>query len=192
MKMPLEVVAMRGWQRGDWFDSIGQTWVNPSPNMRNLTQALLYPGVAMLEGSVNYSVGRGTDSPFEVVGADWIDGRALAEYLNKRDIPGIRFYPVSFTPTESKLKGIASQGVRMIVTDREEVRATHLGVELAAALIALYPGKLDLEKNRNLIGNRATMEALAAGTDPRKIVTGWEESLAGFVARRNKYLIYRE
>lgn len=192
MKMPLEVVAMRGWQRGDWFDSIGQTWVNPSPNMRNLTQALLYPGVAMLEGSVNYSVGRGTDSPFEVVGADWIDGRALAEYLNKRDIPGIRFYPVSFTPTESKLKGIASQGVRMIVTDREEVRATHLGVELAAALIALYPGKLDLEKNRNLIGNRATMEALVAGTDPRKIVTGWEESLAGFVARRNKYLIYRE
>ncbi len=192
MKMPLEVVAMRGWQRGDWFDSIGQMWVNPSPNMRSLTQALLYPGVAMLEGSVNYSVGRGTDSPFEVVGADWIKGQALSDYLNKRDIPGIRFYPVSFTPTESKLKGVPVEGVRMVVTDREEVRSTYLGVELAAALIALYPGKLDLERNRSLIGNRATIQALEEGMDPRKIVTGWESSLAEFVTRRNKYLIYRE
>lgn len=192
MTMPLEIVAMRGWQRGDWFDSIGQTWVNPSPNMRNLTQALLYPGVAMLEGSLNYSVGRGTDSPFEVVGADWIDGRALADYLNKRDIPGVRFYPVTFTPTESKLKGIRVEGVRIIVTAREEVRATHLGVELAAALIALYPGKVELARNRNLIGNQATIDALAAGTDPRKIVTSWEFSLADFVARRNKYLIYKD
>ena len=127
MNMPLEVVAMKGWQRGDWFDSTGQTWVNPSPNMRNLTQALLYPGVAMLEASLNYSVGRGTDSPFEIVGADWIDGKSLADCLNKRDIPGLRFYPVAFTPTGSKLEGIATEGVRIVVTDREEVRATHLG-----------------------------------------------------------------
>ncbi|MCC6263480.1 MAG: DUF1343 domain-containing protein [Bryobacterales bacterium] len=192
MKMPLEVVAMRGWQRGDWFDSIGQTWVNPSPNMRNLTQALLYTGVAMLEGSLNYSVGRGTDSPFEMIGANWINGQALSEYLNKRDIPGVRFYPVSFTPSESKLKGVRAEGVRILVTDREEVRATHLGVEIAAALVALYPDKVELAKNRNLIGNQATIDALAAGTDPRRIVTGWEPALAEFVARRSKYLIYKE
>lgn len=192
MKMPLEVVAMRGWQRGDWFDSIGQTWVNPSPNMRNLTAALLYPGVAMLESSLNYSVGRGTDSPFEIVGADWIDGQVLSEYLNKRDIPGIRFYPVAFIPTDSKLKGIPVQGVRMMVTDREELRPTHLGVELAAALISLYPGKIDLARNQSLIGNKSTIDALKAGMDPRHIVTSWEPFLAEFVARRNKYLIYKE
>ncbi|MCZ2156259.1 MAG: DUF1343 domain-containing protein [Bryobacterales bacterium] len=192
MRMPLQVVAMRGWQRGDWFDSTGQMWVNPSPNMRNLTQALLYPGVAMLEGSLNYSVGRGTDTPFEVVGADWIHGRELSDYLNKRDIPGIRFYPVTFTPSESKLKGIPVEGVRMVVTNREDLRPTQLGLEIAAALLALYPGKVDLARNRGLIGSQATIDALASGADPRRIVTTWEDSLADFVARRSKYLLYRQ
>lgn len=192
MKMPLEVVKMKGWQRGDWFDSIGQTWVNPSPNMRNLNQALLYTGVAMLEASLNYSVGRGTDSPFEMVGADWIDGQALAAYLNERDIPGVRFYPVAFTPTDSKLKGIPVQGVRILVTDREDLRATHLGVELAAALLALYPGKVELARNAKLIGHQATLDALAAGTDPRTIVSSWGDATEQFVARRAKYLLYSE
>lgn len=192
LRMPLEVVTMKGWQRGDWFDAVGQTWVNPSPNMRNLTQALLYTGVAMLEGSLNYSVGRGTDSPFEVVGADWIDGRALASYLNERDIPGVRFYPVAFTPTESKLKGIPAQGVRMVVTQREDVRATALGVEIAGALVALYPDKVELGRNAKLIGHQATIDALAAGTDPRTIVGTWTEALEEFTARRAKYLLYPE
>ncbi len=192
MKMPLTVVAMRGWQRGDWFDSTGQMWVNPSPNMRNLNEALLYPGVAMLEASANYSVGRGTDTPFEVTGADWIRGRELSDYLNKRDIPGIRFYPVAFTPADSKLKGIPVEGVRMVVTNREELRPVYLGLELAAALNALYPGKMNLTRNRSLIGNQATIDALASGADPRRIVTTWEDSLADFAARRSKYLIYRK
>lgn len=192
MTMPLEVVKMRGWQRGDWFDSVGQVWVNPSPNMRNLEQALLYPGIAMLEASTNYSVGRGTDSPFQVVGADWIKGQELSEYLNKRDIPGVRFYPVAFTPNDSKLKGIRVEGVRIVVLEREEVRATHLGLEIAAALIALYPGKVDLARNAKLIGNQATLDALASGQDPRTINANWAESLNEFIARRSQFLLYRE
>ncbi len=190
--MPLEVVAMRGWQRGDWFDSLGQTWVNPSPNMRNLNQALLYPGVAMLESSINYSVGRGTDSPFEIVGADWIHGRELADYLNKRDIPGVRFYPVAFTPSESKLKGQRNEGVRILVLERERVRATELGAELAVALQTLYPGKIDYPRNQKLIGHSATVAAFQAGQDPRGIVSSWTEDLDAFLVRRKKFLIYPE
>ncbi len=190
--MPLEVVAMRGWQRGDWFDSIGQTWVNPSPNMRNLNQALVYPGVAMLESSTNYSVGRGTDSPFELVGADWIQGRQFADYLNKRDIPGVRFYPVAFTPTDSRFKGERIEGVRILVVDRERVRATELGAELAVALQTLYPGKVDFKRNEKLIGHSGTVDAFAAGQDARGIVASWQEDVEAFVVRRKRFLLYPE
>ena len=94
----LTVVPMKGWMRGDWFDSTGQVWVNPSPNLRSLEEATLYPGVALIEGT-NLSVGRGTDSPFELVGAPWIDAKELAGYLNAREIAGVRFVPTNFTPT---------------------------------------------------------------------------------------------
>ncbi|MCW5963890.1 MAG: DUF1343 domain-containing protein [Bryobacterales bacterium] len=190
--MPLEVVAMRGWQRGDWFDSLGQTWVNPSPNMRNLHQALLYTGVAMLESSTNYSVGRGTDSPFELVGADWIKGQQLAAYLNKRDIPGVRFYPVTFVPTDSRFKGERIEGVRILVQQRELVRATELGAELAVALQTLYPGKIDYKRNEKLIGHSATVTAFQANQDPRSIVNSWNDEVEAFLARRKPFLIYPE
>jgi uncharacterized protein YbbC (DUF1343 family) len=127
-----------------------------------------------------------------VVGADWIKGQELSEYLNKRDIPGVRFYPVAFTPNDSKLKGIRVEGVRIVVLEREEVRATHLGLEIAAALIALYPGKVDLARNAKLIGNQATLDALASGQDPRTITANWAESLNEFIARRSQFLLYHE
>lgn len=190
MTMPLEVVRMKGWQRGDWFDSIGQTWVNQSPNMRNLEQALLYPGVAMLESSTNYSVGRGTDSPFQMIGADWINGLQLAEYLNKRDIPGLRFYPVAFKPTDSRFKNQRVEGVRILITHRESVRATELGAEIAVALQTLYPGKIDFKRNERLIGHAATVAAFQAAQDPRSIVGSWAEELEAFMIRRQRYLLY--
>jgi uncharacterized protein YbbC (DUF1343 family)/CubicO group peptidase (beta-lactamase class C family) len=190
LRTPLEVVQMKGWQRGDWFDSLGQTWVNPSPNMRNLEQAVLYPGVAMLESSTNYSVGRGTDSPFQVIGADWINGRELAEYLNKRDIPGVRFYPITFTPTASNLKGRRLEGVRILITHRESVRATELGAEIAVALQTLYPGKIDFKRNEKLIGHAATVAAFQAASDARSIVNSWQAELEEFMIRRQRYLLY--
>ncbi|MBP1635913.1 MAG: pbpE 6, partial [Acidobacteria bacterium] len=142
----LAVVPIAGWRRDSWFDDTGMPWVNPSPNMRNLNQATLYPGIGAIEYS-NLSVGRGTDTPFEQVGAPWIDGRRLAARLNARQVPGIRFYPTSFTPGDSKYKGERCGGVFMVVTDREALRPVRVGVEVASAIYGLYGDKLKLDPN---------------------------------------------
>ena len=188
----LTVVEMNGWERGDWFDSTRLPWVNPSPNVRSLTAALLYPGVAMLEYSRNYTVGRGTDAPFEWIGAEFINGPELAAYLNRRMIPGFRAYPVTFQPATSNLKGVRVEGIRLIVTDRDRFNSSALGVELAAALQHLYPGKIDFQANGKLIGNQALIAAIQAGNDPRKIQQDQQEPLAEFLKTREKYLIYGE
>ncbi|MDX2151520.1 MAG: DUF1343 domain-containing protein [Bryobacteraceae bacterium] len=186
----LEVVKMADWQRGDWLDATTLAWVNPSPNMRSLTAALLYPGVAMLEYSKNYSVGRGTDAPFEQIGADWIRGGELASYFNRRMIPGVRVYPVVFVPTSSNLAGKRVEGVRFVVTDREIFDSVRLGVELACALEKLYPGKLDLDVNLRLIGSRRTIEEIRKGTDPRRIIEDMEGETAAFLIERRPFLLY--
>ncbi len=191
LSVDLHVVAMQGWNRGDWLDSTGLAWVNPSPNMRSLNAALLYPGLAMLEASTNYSVGRGTDAPFEQIGADWIQGPQLAAFLNGRYIPGVRVYPTSFTPASSNFSGHSIQGVRFVVTDRTAFDSTRLGLEVAYALEKLYPGRIPWEENRFLIGNREIINGMKAGTDPRDTVQKMEESLAAFIKRREKYLLYR-
>ena len=139
----------------------------------------------MLESSPDYSVGRGTDAPFEQIGAAWIDGRELAAYLNGRFVPGVRFYPTRFNA------GTAVEGVRFMITGREAFSSQRLGLEIAAALMRLYPGKLPLDANRHLIGSEAVMEALAAGRDPRQIEQIEEEKLSDFLRLREKYLLYR-
>jgi uncharacterized protein YbbC (DUF1343 family) len=187
----LHVIAMQNWERGDWFDSTGLVWSDPSPNMRSLEAALLYPGVAMLEYSRDLSVGRGTDAPFEQAGAAWIRGQELAAALNARYIPGLRVYPTRFTPNASKAAGQAIEGVRFMVTDREAFNSARLGLELAAALARLYPGKLNLEENLRLIGSRATVERINAGEDPRLIQQDGEEALQAFAALREEYTLYR-
>ncbi len=187
----LRVIPMQGWQRGDWFDSTGLTWVDPSPNMRSLNAALLYPGLAMLERSRNYSVGRGTDAPFEQIGADWIRGVELAAYLNRRFIPGVRVYPTRFQPRSSNFAGQLIEGVRFVITDREAFNSSRLGLEVAAALLKLYPGKLTLEANLRLIGNHSVVAALNAGEDPRRILDQQQEALEEFLRRREAYLLYR-
>jgi uncharacterized protein YbbC (DUF1343 family) len=190
MGAKLEVVAMKGWQRGDWLDSTGIVWVNPSPNMRSLNAALLYPGVAMLESSKNYSVGRGTDAPFEQIGAEFIQGRELAAHLNGRKIPGLRVYPTRFTPNDSNLKGKTIEGVRFVITDREGFDAVRLGIELGVALQRLYPGQMNFPLNGKLIGSQALLKELAAGADPRAVQARLEEELIPFLARRAKFLLY--
>lgn len=187
----LTVIEMKNWRRADWWDATGLTWIDPSPNMRSLTAALVYPGVAMAEYARNYSVGRGTETPFEVIGADWINGAALATYLNKRMVPGVRFYPVEYTPTTSNLAGKAVQGVRLVVTDREGFSSLRLGLEIAAALEKLYPGKIDWEANAKLIGNREAIEGIRKGTDPRNLEPRLQEAAAAFATRRAPFLLYK-
>jgi uncharacterized protein YbbC (DUF1343 family)/CubicO group peptidase (beta-lactamase class C family) len=187
----LNVVPMQDWNRGDWFDTTNLPWVNPSPNLRSLTAVMLYPGLCLLEYSKNYSVGRGTDAPFEQIGADFIRGPELASYLNKRQIPGVRVYPTSFTPGESNFKGVRIEGVRFVVTHRESLDATRLGLELAAALQALYPGRIDFAASKRLIGSDDVVRRLAAGEDPRGIQQSFQDALAGFLQLRGRYLLYR-
>jgi uncharacterized protein YbbC (DUF1343 family) len=186
----LTVIPMEDWRRGDWFDATDLPWVNPSPNMRSLKAAMLYPGLGMLEYA-RISVGRGTDSPFEQIGADFMSGRELAAYLNQRQIAGVRVYPTSFTPSESNFKGVRIEGVRFEIVNREMLDATRLGLEVAGAIQKLYPGKVDWTLNKKLIGSDDAIRRLQAGEDPRTIQQAMQDSVAGFVELRARYLIYR-
>jgi uncharacterized protein YbbC (DUF1343 family)/CubicO group peptidase (beta-lactamase class C family) len=186
----LTVVPMEGWQRGDWFDATGLVWVNPSPNLRSVTEAALYPGVALIEGT-NVSVGRGTDTPFELVGAPWMKSKELAAYLNARGIAGVRFVPVTFTPTSAVYSGQVCNGVNLVVTDRNGFDAPELGIELAAALRKLYPADFKIERMQELLVNQSAYDALMAGQDPRRIAQDWQEGLQAFQKVREKYLIYK-
>ncbi len=149
----LHVVKMQNWERGDWFDETAQLWTNPSPNMRSLSAALLYPGIAMMEANKSLSVGRGTDAPFEQIGAPWIDGPVLAATLNSRLIPGLRAYPTRFRPVSSNFIGQDISGIRLIITEREAFDSTRVGIEVGTALQKLYPGKIDFAKCKALIGS---------------------------------------
>jgi uncharacterized protein YbbC (DUF1343 family)/CubicO group peptidase (beta-lactamase class C family) len=186
----LTVVPMEGWQRGDWFDSTGLGWVNPSPNLRSVTEAALYPGVALIEGT-NVSVGRGTDTPFELVGAPWMKGRELAAYLNARGIAGARFVPVTFTPTAAVYSGQKCEGVNVVLTERNALDVPEMGIELAAALQKLYPANFKIGRITELLVNQAAYDGLMAGRDPRRIAQDWQEELEKFEVVRQKYLIYK-
>jgi uncharacterized protein YbbC (DUF1343 family)/CubicO group peptidase (beta-lactamase class C family) len=185
----LTVVAMEGWERGDWFDSTGLAWINPSPNLRSVTEAALYPGVGLIEGT-NVSVGRGTDTPFELLGAPWMKSRELGAYLNARGIAGVRFVPVTFTPTASNYAGQKCEGVNLVLTDRNALDAPEMGIELAAALRKLYPADYKMERMMELLVNQKAYDGLVAGEDPRRIAQDWQENLNKFEELRKKYLLY--
>ncbi|MEZ5286572.1 MAG: DUF1343 domain-containing protein [Vicinamibacterales bacterium] len=186
----LTVVPVEHWVRDAWFDQTGLTWVNPSPNMRNLTQATLYPGIGAIEYS-NISVGRGTDQPFEQIGAPWIDGPALAAALNARHLPGVRVYPVRFTPTSSKYANQACQGVFFVVTDRTALQPVRLGLEVAGALGRLYGSRYQLENTALLLGSSASLTRVVAGDDPATVAESWLADEARWRQTRAPYLLYR-
>ena len=190
----LTVIKMEGWMRGDWFDSTGREWINPSPNMRSLTEATLYPGIGMIEGT-NISVGRGTDRPFEVLGAPWIDSDGsiqLARFLNGRDIAGIRFVPINFTPESSVFAHRPCGGVNLVLIDRNALDAPELGIEVASALLSLYPNQYKFEAADQLMVNKASVDAISRGEDPRRVAEAWQDEDNAFESRRSKYLLYPE
>ena len=186
----LTVVAMKNWRRDAWFDEDGVPWVNPSPNMRNMVAATLYPGIGAIE-QTNISVGRGTDAPFEQIGAPWIDGVGLADALNARALPGISVYPTTFTPAAgAKLGAQVCHGVFIIVTDRDRLRPVRVGVEIASALARLYGAQFKLEDAATLLGSRETLRRIRAGDDPEAIANSWNADEASWRATRAKYLLY--
>jgi len=185
----LTVIAMKNWKRDMWFDETALPWISPSPNMRNMNEAALYTGPGAIEYT-NISVGRGTDTPFEHIGAPWIDGVQLADALNARSIPGVRFYPVRFTPASSKYANEECQGVFIIVTDRVALRPARLGIELASALQRLYPTKYEIDQAVKLVGSKDAIARIKAGDDPAAITASWGGAEARWRVLRAKYLLY--
>jgi uncharacterized protein YbbC (DUF1343 family)/CubicO group peptidase (beta-lactamase class C family) len=190
IKVDLHVIAMHDWRRSDMFEATGQPWVATSPNLRSLDAALLYPGIEILQ-SGGVSVGRGTDTPFELFGAPWIKGVELADYLNRRFVPGVKFVPTRFTPSSGVHKGAPCEGAALVITDRASLHSMLMGLEIAAALAKLYPQNFQLEKIITLVGNAATLERLKKGDAPTRIVAEWDEALAAFHKMRAKYLLYQ-
>jgi uncharacterized protein YbbC (DUF1343 family)/CubicO group peptidase (beta-lactamase class C family) len=187
---PLAVVAMRGWQREDWFDETGLTWVNPSPNLRSLAATTLYPALGLIE-TTNVSVGRGTETPFAFVGAPWIEASSLAHFLTARSIPGVSFEPVRFVPAAPyPFANQPCQGVRIAVTDRDAADMPELGLEIASAVQDLFRTRFELAKMDWLLVNRTVLDALVSGRDPRQIAEDWRKSLQVFETARQRYLLY--
>ena len=185
----VRVIKMDGWRRSMWFDETNLTWVNPSPNMRSLTEATLYPGVGLLE-TTNVSVGRGTDTPFEVVGAPWIHGDQFADYLNQRSIPGVRFVPLRFTPNASVFKDQECGGVNIVITDRFAFRPLLTGIEMALALRKLYPNDWQVDKYLRLLVNTDTLERVKRGESAKEIIDSWNAGLQEFRKARAEILLY--
>jgi uncharacterized protein YbbC (DUF1343 family) len=190
----VNVVRMEGWRRAEYFDETGLKWINPSPNLRSIAAAALYPGVGLMDFA-NVSVGRGTDAPFEHIGAAYIKGAELAGYLQARKIPGVRITATKFKVVDDEnhypFHGQEVEGVAMVADDRKALDAPELGIELIAALHKLYPEQFKLERVAKLIVNDATLTALEKGADPREIAAMWKGDLAAFRARREQYLLYK-
>jgi uncharacterized protein YbbC (DUF1343 family) len=186
----VRVIAMDGWRRAMWFDSTGLVWINPSPNMRSLTEATLYPGVGLLE-TTNVSVGRGTDTPFEVIGAPWLDGQKLSAYLNAKRIAGVRFIPVRFTPKSSVFKNEECGGVNVVITDRAQFKSVMTGIEIAVALHRLFPADWKIDSYARLLVNADSLERLRRGDSAEEIMRSWEAALESFRDTRARALIYK-
>jgi len=189
LDLELEIIPLEGWQRSDYFDSTGLPWVNPSPNMRSLTEAILYPGIGLLE-TTNLSVGRGTDTPFELFGAPWLDGNQLALDLNRLELPGVVFSPIQFTPDASKFGDELCGGVSIRIIDRDMFEPIRTGLEIALRLRHLYPQEWEIDSYDRLLANASVLEALRRGQPFSEILEIYKPSLEVFKQRRLLYLIY--
>jgi uncharacterized protein YbbC (DUF1343 family) len=188
----LSVVAMQGWDRAMWFDRTGLEWVNPSPNLRSLNAATLYPGMVLFEGT-NLSEGRGTERPFEWIGAPWIDAAAWADELNGRGLPGVRFVAAERTPDASKHAGQVCQGVAIEIVDRDSVRPMALAVSMLVSVRALFGGALQFAPATfdGLAGTDSVRQAIEiVSSTASEIVAGWEVELDHFKSQRQRYLLY--
>jgi uncharacterized protein YbbC (DUF1343 family) len=186
----LHVVRMKNWRRSMWFSDTGLPWVNPSPNLRSATAGILYPGLEILQAG-GVSVGRGTATPFEVIGAPWIRGEEFARYLNNQKIPGVRFEPRKFTPDSGLYKGELCEGVHFELADRNGLQSMRMGIELASALAKFYPHKFETTKMIALAGSKETIQDLREARDQTAIVEEWRHESESFSKIRTQYLLYR-
>jgi uncharacterized protein YbbC (DUF1343 family) len=186
----LHVVQMKNWHRNYFYENTGLRWIPPSPNLRTMKGAILYPGLEILQ-SAGVSVGRGTEAPFEEFGAPWLNGDEVAEALNTRNLPGVRFANQPYIPVSGLYAGQHCGGVGIRVMDRAAVRSMRVGLEIAALLQKKYPEHFDVTKTIVLLGNQATVDALKAETAPEQIVAEWSADLAAFESVRKKHFSYK-
>jgi uncharacterized protein YbbC (DUF1343 family) len=191
LELDLQIIPVHGWDRHEAFDATGRLWINPSPNMRSLTEAMLYPGVGLLE-TTNLSVGRGTDTPFEIVGAPWIDAVSFAGDLNAANLAGVRFVPVQFTPSASKYQAQKCGGVNIIITDRNSFHPLRTGLLLAVTLRKSYPTDWETKSLNRLLAHKQTFQGILAGHSVGRLQAAYQDELETFKLRRNKYLLYPE
>jgi uncharacterized protein YbbC (DUF1343 family) len=185
----LHVIRVEGWRRSMWLDETLLPWVDPSPNMRSLTQATLYPAIGLIE-ACRISVGRGTDTPFERFGAPWIDGRKLAARLNSLGLNGIRFLPYRFTPDANQFKGEQCGGVQIVLTDRDAFDPLETGLSIVRELKDLFGESFDVDSVDRLLFNKDVLDKVKASTGPTRYRSLWQSELDEFMARRAKYLLY--
>lgn len=185
----LTVVKMRGWRRRMWFDETGLPWINPSPNMRNVVAATLYPGFGMMERT-NMSVGRGTLAPFELYGAPWMDGKRLAEEMNRIGLRGLQFSPAELTPVRSAFAGEKCSGVRVVLTDRDKIACLRAGLTFADVIYKLHGDSFQIERIGPMIGDPTLADKIKAGVPVDKIISDWQARLRRFLKRRERYLLY--
>ena len=185
----LQILRMRNWRRSEVYDQTGLAWISPSPNLRTFQENLLYPGVEILQAA-GVSVGRGTDTPFEILGAPWMEADAFASELNRRSIPGVHLESTSFTPSDGPYQAERCGGVRIRITDRDSFRSIRLGLEIADALYRMYPQQFQLQKAVALLGSQSTIDRLIKGDAPADIIASWSADLDKFRKTREKYLLY--
>ncbi|HLZ13127.1 MAG TPA: DUF1343 domain-containing protein [Candidatus Acidoferrum sp.] len=186
----LHVIQMKNWHRDYFYDSTGLRWVPPSPNLRTTKGAILYPGLDVLQNA-GISVGRGTEAPFEIFGAPWMNGEEVAAALNAKHLPGLKFVSQLLIPVSGLYAGQRCGGVSIRIGEKSAVRSMRMGLEIAAALKKLYPDKVDLAKTVTLLGNAATVQELIEGAPPEKIVADWKDDLAAYEKTRRKYILYK-
>ena len=186
----VRVIEMKGWNRRMWFDETGLRWVNPSPAIRDLTEATLYPGTCLLE-SRQVSVARGTDTPFQMVGAPWFKAREMAEYLNSLKLPGVSFYPRRFTPNAYLFKDQECEGVDVQLIDRNALDAVRMGLELLSATLKFHPGRFDVDGIMRLLGNEDAGARLKRGETGTEVNESFQKDLAEFKKIRERYLMYQ-
>ena len=185
----LSVFELADWRRKEAYAETGLKWIPPSPNLRTVNADFLYPGIEILQAG-GVSVGRGTETPFEIIGAPWIHAEEFAAELSRRKIPGVSFAPARFTPSDGAYSGQPCQGVTIGITNRRELRSMRMGLELADALHRMYPDKFQIEKVIELLGSQSTIDRLKRGDAPEEIVAGWSADLDKFRKMRAKYLLY--
>lgn len=189
IRCDLTVIRMKGWRRRMWFDETGLPWISPSPNMRNLAAATLYPGFGIVE-QTNLSVGRGTIAPFELYGSPWLDGKKLAEEMTRRNLPGLQFVPVEFTPESSRFAGEKCSGVRVVVTDRDQLDTVRAGMVFVETIYRLYGDTFAVEAIGPMIGDPAAAQRIREGIAVDEIIAAWKPGLRRFQRQRQRYLLY--